>query len=69
MILLLDFFNALRQFMAENMVNTFRLNVFGWTLKVTRQPDFGLFSAEFQVTLRYIIIRVLFLDTPVILLI
>ena len=53
MILLLDFFNAFRQFMAESRVNTFRQKVFGWTLKVTRQPDFGHFSAEFQLTLRY----------------
>ena len=52
MILLLDFFNAFRQFMAESRVNTFRQKVFGWTLKVTRQPDFGHFSAEFKVTLR-----------------
>ena len=40
MILLLDFFNAFRQFMAESRVNTFRQKV-GWTLKVTRQPVFG----------------------------
>ena len=46
MILLLDFFNAFRQFMAESRVNTFRQKVFGWTLKITRQPDFGHFSAE-----------------------
>ena len=54
MILLLDFFNAFRQFMAESRVNTFRQKVFGWTLKITRQPDFDHFSAEFKVTLRYV---------------
>ena len=49
-ILLLDFFNPFRQLMAESRVNTFRQKVFGYTLNVARQPDFGHFSADFKVT-------------------
>ena len=52
MILLIDFCNAFRQFMAESRVNTVRQKVFGWTLKITRQPKFGHFSAVFKLTLR-----------------